>query len=82
MESITIKLPRAMAKEIDKAVNTNFGTKSEFVREAIRDKLEEERAKRLLSSAKKYHGFSKTSTSDEELEKIKEQASREYFKKK
>lgn len=82
MESITIKLPKEMVKEIDKAVNGNYGTKSEFVREAVRDKLEEERKKRLMAWAKEYHGFFKTNTSDEDLERIRAKASKEFFKKK
>jgi Arc/MetJ-type ribon-helix-helix transcriptional regulator len=81
MESITIKLPKEMVKEIDKAVNGNYGTKSEFVRDALRNKLEEERKKRLMVWAKEYRGFFKTNTSDEDLEKIKEKAAKEFFKK-
>jgi Arc/MetJ-type ribon-helix-helix transcriptional regulator len=82
MESLTIKLPEAMVKKIDAAVNGSYGTKSEFVREAIRDKLEEDRKNRLLRFAKEFHGISKTNTSDKELERIKKEASKEFFKRK
>ena len=82
MDSITIKLPKEMVKEINKAVNGNYGTKSEFIREAVRDKLEEERKKRLMTWAKEYHGFFKSNTSDEDLERIRAKASKEFFKKK
>ena len=39
MESITIKVHDEMAEEIDKSIKPYYGTKTEFIREAIREKL-------------------------------------------
>ena len=40
MESITIKVSTQMAKEIEKAMKPNYSTKTEFIRAALREKLE------------------------------------------
>lgn len=49
MEHVSLKLESAMAKQIEKVMRGfNYATKTEFIREAIRDKLkqlEEERKK-------------------------------------
>ena len=39
MESITIKVEDDLAREINKAMKLLYSTKTEFIREAIRDKL-------------------------------------------
>ena len=47
LESITIKVPKEMAKEIDEILTPYYGTRTEFIREAIRDKLRTINAKRI-----------------------------------
>ncbi len=50
MESITIKVEDNLAKEIAKAMDPYYSTKTEFIREAIRDKLKNiKREKSLLN---------------------------------
>jgi len=39
MDSITIKVEDEFAEEIDKAMKPYYSTKTEFIREAIRDKI-------------------------------------------
>jgi predicted transcriptional regulator len=41
MESITIKVENEFAREIDRAMRPHYSTKTEFIREAIRDKIKE-----------------------------------------
>ncbi len=41
MESITIRVDSALANEMEKAMHPYYATKTEFIREAIRDKLED-----------------------------------------
>ncbi|MBW2990656.1 ribbon-helix-helix domain-containing protein [Candidatus Woesearchaeota archaeon] len=79
MQSITIKVPEQMAKEIDKAVKSDYGTKTEFIREAIRIKLEKAREEKLLKHFKKFYGSSKKKVSDEELRITREKLSKEYL---
>jgi metal-responsive CopG/Arc/MetJ family transcriptional regulator len=39
MESITIKVEDNLAREMEKAMKEGYATKTEFIREAIRDKV-------------------------------------------
>jgi Arc/MetJ-type ribon-helix-helix transcriptional regulator len=51
METISLKVENKMLKSMDKALTKyNFGTRTEFIRSAIRLKLEEYEKKELVSS--------------------------------
>ncbi len=63
MESITIKVETNLAKEIDQAMKSDYSTKTEFIREAIRDKIKEIKKERALYELKKYFGKAKIKTS-------------------
>ena len=80
MESITIKVEKAFSKEIEKAMKPNYSTKTEFIREAIRDKIQRLRTEQTLAEVKRLFGSGKTKTTDEELRKIREEVGREYAK--
>ncbi|MDD9954417.1 MAG: ribbon-helix-helix domain-containing protein [Candidatus Woesearchaeota archaeon] len=81
MESITIKVDKAFAQEIDKAMHPHYSTKTEFIREAIRDKVKEIRNEHIRADLKKYFGKSKKKTPLHEDRRIREQVSKEYMKK-
>lgn len=80
MESITIKVEDNLAIEIDKAMKPDYSTKTEFIREAIRDKLKEIRKEKVLEELKKYFGKAKTKTTNKEEREIREQIGREFAK--
>lgn len=81
MESITIKVDEHMAREIEKAMHPLYSTKTEFIREAIRDKVKTQRSEEIAARLKKSFGIAKTNTSDEELREIREKVGREYLQK-
>ncbi len=81
MESITIKVEDSLAVEINSMMIPDYSTKTEFIREAIRDKLKAIRKERALCELNKYFGKAKTKTSFEEDRTIREQVGREYAKK-
>ncbi len=81
MESITIKVEEDFAKEIEKAMKPYYSTKTEFIREAIRDKIKLQRREEITERLKKSFGIAKTNTSDEELRTIREKVGRKYFQK-
>ncbi|MFH1399729.1 MAG: hypothetical protein ABIG95_06500 [Candidatus Woesearchaeota archaeon] len=81
MESITIKVHREMLREIEKAVDPDYGTKSEFVREAIRDRLKQIRKERAISQLREYFGKAKTRTTYSEERKTREEVGRKIAKK-
>ncbi len=73
MENISFKLETAMSKQIEKDLaDFHYGTKTEFIREAIRDKLkenEEERRKKawntLFAARGIFKGKRKAKTDEE-----------------
>lgn len=89
MESITIKVDENFAKEIEKAMTPYYSTKTEFIREAIRDKLREMRLERasekykkeLEEYRKKYPPLGARQTTYQEERAIREKVGREYAKK-
>jgi len=81
MESITIKVEDNLAKEMDSAMKRDYSTKTEFVREAIRDKLKEIRKEKAIDDLRKYFGKAKTKTTYAEERKIRENVGKEFAKK-
>lgn len=71
METISLKLSPALAKDLDKHLKKfNYSTKTEFIRSAIQNKLEQEKKKqqawdRLLSARGKWKGLVKDYTDEE-----------------
>ncbi|MFA4906799.1 MAG: hypothetical protein WC602_00825 [archaeon] len=87
MEHLSIKLEGAIAKQIEKDMKEfNYSTKTEFVRESIRDKLKqlaEEREKKkgwqaLYAARGIFKGRGKART-DEEFRKLREEAGQEFI---
>ena len=76
METISLKIDGHMLKTIDSSLKkNNFSTRTEFIRSAIRKKLDELSRDELLKELLSYKGkFKHLNTSDKELEKIKEEA--------
>ncbi|MDO8647898.1 MAG: ribbon-helix-helix domain-containing protein [Candidatus Diapherotrites archaeon] len=86
MENICVRLDSALARQIEKDMQEfKYSTKTEFIRESIRDKLkqlaeERERKKgwRALYAARGiFKGKGKAKT-DEEFRKLTEKAGQEY----
>ena len=75
MEVISLKLENELLNEIDhKLVKYRYGTRTEFIRDAIREKLSDLEKERLLKELTKIKGFSKHKTTDEQLHKIGDKA--------
>lgn len=73
METISFKLQEDILKKIDKFLELfNFSTRTEFIREAIREKLEKLDTKIFMAKLAKYKGAANISISDKELENIRE----------
>ncbi len=81
MESITIKVEESFAKEIEKAMKPNYSTKTEFIREAIRDKLRMLRNQKIDEKVLENFGASKIKTPLWMDEVIREKVGKEYLKK-
>lgn len=81
MESITIKVDEGLGKEMDLAMKSGYSTKTEFIREAIRDKIRKMKREEIIDELKKHFGKAKTKTSYKEERRIREEVGREFAKK-
>ncbi|GBE20547.1 putative nickel-responsive regulator [archaeon BMS3Abin17] len=82
METISIRLEKDFAKELSKVMAKHlYSTKTEFIREAIRDKIKEIKKEELLKKVSLLAGSSKKKTTDEELHKARESLTESYEKK-
>lgn len=82
MEAVCVKLDDKILKNIELSIkNNNYSTKTDFIREAIRDKLRELEKDRAIHELKKFMGTAKVHVSDERHEQIREEVAREYAKK-
>ena len=81
MESITIKVEEDLAAEIEKTMKPYYSTKTEFIREAIRDKIkaieEEKMKKKLLEN----FGKANAKTTHKQEREIREKVGAEFAKK-
>ena len=78
MEAVSLKLEDEFLDDIHKIMKRHrYTTKTEFIREAIRDKIKDLEKEQLLFEAKKLYGSSKRKTTDAELHKAREKAFKE-----
>lgn len=81
MESVSLKLENSFLEDIKKSMKKHrYTTKTEFIREAIRDKIRDLEKEELLKKVKKLYGASKRKTTDEELHKAGEKAFQQIAK--
>ena len=82
MEAICIKLDERTLKAVDSSIKMhNYATRTDFIRDAVRDKLKQLEKDNFIKALEKFKGSAKTHTSDERLHEIREEVAREYAKK-
>ena len=82
MEAISLKLDEDILTEIDtKLEKHRYSTRTEFIRDAIREKLSELEKLDLLDKLSKVYGSSKRRTTDEHLHEAGDRAFNELEKK-
>ena len=78
MEAVSLKLVGEFLKDMEKIMKRHrYTTKTEFIREAIRDKIKDMEKEELLLKAKMLYGASKRKTTDEDVHKAGEKAFKE-----
>lgn len=81
METISLKLEDNFLQDLKKAIkNHRYTTKTEFIREAIRDKIMDLENEELLMKAQRLYGSSRRKTTDKGLHKAGEKAFEELEK--
>ncbi len=75
METICVKLENEFFTDIKKVMKKHrYTTKTEFVREAIRDKLKDLEREEAVMRVKRIYGASKRKTADKVLHNARERA--------
>ena len=75
METISLKVDESMLDNVDKVFKkNNFSTRTEFIRDAIRSKLDKIRRDRLIEEFLKFKGKAKKRTTRSENRKTAEEA--------
>ena len=68
METISLKLEEGLLEEIDsKLIRHRYGTRTEFIRDAIREKLSDLEKEHIMKEIGRLHGISKRRTTDEQI---------------
>lgn len=81
MEAISLKLEDSFAKAIERSMKkNNYTTKSEFIRDALRDKLDQLETKERLQFAEKVLGSAPRTVSDAQIRKAREAIGAEFFR--
>ncbi|MBU2589493.1 MAG: ribbon-helix-helix domain-containing protein [Nanoarchaeota archaeon] len=81
MEIVTVKFKEEILKKMDTTIaNHDFNSRTEFIREAVRDKLSILSTDELIKELMKFKGKAKIKTTYEENRKVKEQVSKELMK--
>lgn len=82
METVTFKLHENILKKLDKVLRPlNFSNRTEFIREAIRDKLNSIEEDPIIRELRKFKGAAKVHVSDKRLHEIREKVFQELDKK-
>jgi metal-responsive CopG/Arc/MetJ family transcriptional regulator len=81
MEIISLKLDKTTLNNLDSCLKSNnFSTRTEFVREAIRDKINELEHNKLLKEFLRHKGKLTAKTTNQELKEIRENVFKELEK--
>ncbi len=82
METISLKLEDGLLAELDqKRAQHRYSTRTEFIRDAIREKLSDLEKDEILMSLAKLKGSVTKKTTDEQLHAAREKAFEELGKK-
>lgn len=83
MEIIAVRFKENILSKIDKSIGKhNFNSRTEFIREAVRDKLENLNRNELIKEFMKYRGKAKKKTTYEQNRKTREEVFKEIAKEK
>lgn len=80
METVSVKFNEDVLKKVDKSISDhNFNSRTEFIRDAVRDKLDDLSKDDLMKEFLKFRGKAKKKTTYAENRKTKEEVSKELM---
>ncbi|MDP1694527.1 MAG: ribbon-helix-helix domain-containing protein [Candidatus Woesearchaeota archaeon] len=78
METMSLKLEKSLAKNIEKTMKENdYTTKTEFVREAIREKISKLEMKKIFKVIEELRRKNPRRTTDADLRRARERVSKQ-----
>jgi metal-responsive CopG/Arc/MetJ family transcriptional regulator len=78
MQIVSVKFQEDILKKMDQVIQeSNYNSRTEFIREAVRNKLSAQDKEELLKKFLSLRGKAKVNTTDEENEKTREEVGRE-----
>ena len=81
-ELVTFKMEHDFLEDVDKtAKSAGFQNRTEFIRNALREKVEEVKLKQAMMTLSKLRGKAPRKTTDKERAKIREKVFQEFEKK-
>ena len=81
-ELVTFKMEHDFLKDVDETVKSaGFQNRTEFIRNALREKVEEIKLKQAMMTLSKLRGKSPRKTTDKERARIREKVFEEFEKK-
>jgi len=81
METVSVKFNEDVLEKIDKSISEhNFNSRTEFIRDAVRDKLQDLSKEDLMKEFLKFRGKARKKTTYEDNRKTKEVVSKELMK--
>ena len=81
-ELITFKMESSFLKEVDDAANSaGYQSRTEFIREALREQVEKTRLKQAINVLSGYKGKAPKKTTDEERKIIRQKVFEEFDRK-
>lgn len=82
VENVSLKLESGFARAIERVMKKHrYMTKTEFIREAIRDKMTTLEKQEMLKAVDRLFGSSKKKTTDEQLHRARERLEKIYERK-
>ncbi len=79
METVTFKLHEKILQKIDRILEPlHFNNRTEFIREAVREKLHQIETENFMKRLAQHKGTAKVHLSDEKLRDIKEDVAHKY----
>lgn len=79
---VTFKMEHKALEEVDKIAKAGYYSRTEFIRAALRDKVEDARYRKALKELAPLKGIIKRKTTEEEYERIREEAFEQLAKEK
>jgi metal-responsive CopG/Arc/MetJ family transcriptional regulator len=82
MEIVTVRFEEQVLKNMDEVIaKNNFNSRTEFIREAVRDKLTEAQKDELIKQFLSLRGKASIKTMPEDDKRIREEVSKELMSK-